>query len=100
MLREEYGLAAEVRSPFMGAFSTFTAFLICGAVPLVPYVLGRSDAFFAACVMTGLVFFGIGCVRSRWSLFPWWRAGLGTLALGSAAATLAYVIGDLLQSLA
>ncbi len=100
MLREEYGLPAEVRSPLLGAASTFSAFLLCGAVPLIPYVVGFPNAFVAACVMTGLVFFAIGCVRSRWSLFPWWRAGLGTLALGSAAATLAYVIGDLLQNLA
>ncbi len=46
--------------------------------------------------MTGLTFFAIGSLRSRWSPLPWWRAGLNTTAIGLGAAAVAYVVGDLL----
>jgi len=40
MLTEEYGLPSEIRSPWRAAFATFSAFIICGFIPLVPYVFG------------------------------------------------------------
>jgi VIT1/CCC1 family predicted Fe2+/Mn2+ transporter len=46
--------------------------------------------------MTGLTFFSIGSLRSRWSPWPWWRAGLETFAIGIAAAIIAYLVGVLL----
>lgn len=97
MLSEEYGLPGQVRSPVMAGLNTFLAFQICGIVPLLPYLLGLERPFLAAILMTGLVFFAIGCVRSRWSLYTWWGAGLGTLGVGGAAAALAYGIGHLLS---
>src|SRR4030095_1361078 len=38
MLTEEYGLPPAVRSPWLAAITTFTAFLFCGLVPLIPYL--------------------------------------------------------------
>lgn len=99
MLREEYGLPDQVRSPWLAGLNTFVAFQVCGVAPLIPYLLGFERPFLVACVLTGLVFFAIGGMRSRWSLTPWWKAGLGTLAVGGAAAALAYGIGDLLSRL-
>ncbi len=99
MLREEYGLPGEVRSPWLAGWSTFVAFQLCGVVPLLPYLIGSAHPFAIATVMTGLVFFAIGCARSRWSVEPWWKAGLGTLLIGGGAAALAYWIGDFLSRL-
>jgi VIT1/CCC1 family predicted Fe2+/Mn2+ transporter len=48
--------------------------------------------------MTALVFFLIGSVKSRWSPASWWRSGVETLAIGLAAAALAYLVGFLLRS--
>ena len=48
---------------------------------------------------TAVVFFAIGSVQSRWSLYPWWRMGLGTLGIGATAAGLAYLVGYLLREL-
>lgn len=93
MLSEEYGLPSEIRSPLLAAWTTFSAFLVCGAVPILPYVLGLDRAFLISTVTTGLVFFAIGCVRSKWSLLPWWRAGLSTFALGGVAAALSWAVG-------
>ena len=39
MLTEEYGLPQEVRSPWLAAITTFSAFLVCGLVPLLPLLV-------------------------------------------------------------
>lgn len=100
MLTEEYGLPPEVRSAWMAALSTFSAFLLCGLIPLLPFLFGLPGAFPLAAALTGAVFFVIGSVKSQWSMSRWWQSGLETLALGGIAAALAYVAGVLLQDLA
>jgi vacuolar iron transporter family protein len=99
MLREEYGMPEEVRSPIRAATSTFVAFLLCGLVPVIPYLFGATDAFVPAAVASALVFFAIGSFKSRWSPQSWWRSGFETLVLGSAAAAAAYAVGVLLRNL-
>jgi VIT1/CCC1 family predicted Fe2+/Mn2+ transporter len=49
--------------------------------------------------MTGLTFFSIGSLRSRWSPAPWWKAGLETFLIGITAAATAYLVGLVLGSL-
>lgn len=100
MLTEEYGLPPEVRSPLIAAASTFTAFLICGLVPLMPYLLKAPRALLASMIMTGVVFLTIGSVKSRWSTMSWWWSGLTTFAVGAIAAALAYGVGVFLKNLA
>lgn len=97
MLRDEYGLPEAVRSPWRAAVLTFSAFLVCGLVPLVPFLAELRNAFSTACVATGLMFVLIGALKSRWSTQPWWYSGLATLGIGGAAAVVAYVIGAWLR---
>jgi len=99
MLTEEYGLPQEVRSPWLAAITTFSAFLVCGLVPLLPYLFGSSNPLVLSMIMTGGVFFAIGSVKSRWSTSVWWSSGLSTLAIGTIAAGLAYAVGLLLSHL-
>lgn len=99
MLTEEYGLPREIRSPWIAALSTFSAFLLCGLVPLIPYLLAVSHALELSAFMTGTVFFTIGSAKSRWSTTSWWRSGLTTLLVGAIAAVLAYIAGVLLNPL-
>ena len=100
MLTEEYGLPLEARSPWMAAITTFSAFALCGLVPLLPFLLGVSSAFPISIFLTGVVFLLIGSIKSRWSTESWWRSGLSTLLVGSIAAALAYGMGVLLKHLA
>ena len=100
MLTEEYGLPAEIRSPWLAAFSTFSAFVICGLVPLLPYLFGANSSFLVACLMTGVTFFLIGSFKSRWSTHSWFRSGLETFSVGALAAGLAYGVGVLLKDIA
>jgi vacuolar iron transporter family protein len=98
MLTEEYGLPQQARSPWMAAMSTFSAFLVCGLVPLLPYLFGLNHPLTLSIVMTGAVFFGIGSVKSLWSTSTWWRSGLSTFGVGAIAAGLAYAVGLLLNN--
>lgn len=100
MLTEEYGLPLASRSPWAAALATFSAFLVCGGVPLLPYIFGMPAPFLSASILTGLVFFGIGSASSRWSTRAWWRGGLETLGIGGGAAFLAWFVGRLLRGLA
>lgn len=99
MLTEEYGLPAEIRSPWKAAASTFSAFIICGLVPLVPYLFGVPNSFATSSIATGLTFFIIGSIKSRWSTATWLRSGLETLFVGALAAGLAYGAGVLLKGI-
>ena len=98
MLAEEYGLPKTVRAPLKAAASTFAAFLLCGAIPLLPFLFQTSGQFEQSVVMTALVFFLIGSTKSRWSPVSWWRSGAETLLIGLGAAALAYLVGALLRS--
>ena len=99
MLTEEYGLPHEVRSPWVAAISTFTAFVICGLIPLLPFLAEARQSLATSVVMTAIVFFAIGSLKSRWSTTSWWQSGLTTLAVGGIAAALAYVTGLFLKAL-
>jgi VIT1/CCC1 family predicted Fe2+/Mn2+ transporter len=100
MMAEEYGLPAEIRSPWLAAGSTFSAFVVCGLVPLLPYLFGWNFSFLVACIMTGITFFLIGSFKSRWSTSGWLRSGSETLFVGALAASLAYGVGVLLKGIA
>jgi VIT1/CCC1 family predicted Fe2+/Mn2+ transporter len=99
MLAEEYGLPKAVRSPLKAAASTFASFVLCGAVPLLPFLVGAPAAFQLSMIMTALVFFLIGSTKSRWSPKSWWRSGSETLMIGLGAAALAFLAGHALKSL-
>ena len=100
MLTEEYGLPLEPRSPWRAASATFSAFAICGVVPLLPFLLGFTNAFLISIILTAVVFFTIGSIKSIWSTASWWRSGISTLLVGGVAAALAYVVGVFLKTLA
>ncbi|GAX18929.1 hypothetical protein FisN_8Hh147 [Fistulifera solaris] len=84
-------------------FSSFAAF---GAMPLLGYViipaafpdLSTDYLFACACLITGMVLFLMGSVKSFFSTQHWFRAGMETLSLGGACATVAFTIGQVLQA--
>lgn len=100
MLSEEYGLSHVQRSPILAALATFIAFIICGAVPLVPFLLGLETSAMTAAYATGVVFFIIGAMKAKWSTQAWYYSGLETFVIGMGAAGMAYGIGVLLRGLA
>jgi VIT1/CCC1 family predicted Fe2+/Mn2+ transporter len=91
MAVEEYGLSSTQRSPILAGLSTFAAFVLCGLVPLLGYLVIGSFAFSVAA--TGCTFVAIGAIKSRWSLTSWWRSAIEMLVIGMSAAALAFGVG-------
>lgn len=56
MLQEEYGLPATLRFPLKSALYTFSAFLLFGIIPLIPYVLVMNNSFIWSCFSLQLHF--------------------------------------------
>lgn len=99
MLEEEHGAPKAERSPLKAALATFSAFAVCGAVPLLPFFWNANTASLApATIMTGAVFFGIGALKSKWSTARWWKSGLETFTIGMVAAGVAYAAGAILKN--
>ncbi len=97
MALEEYGLSPTPRSPLVAALSTFAAFIVCGLVPLLSYLSAGGNI--ACIIATGITFFGVGAIKSRWSPASWWRSGLETFAIGMSAAAVAFAAGFALKAL-
>lgn len=108
MLTEELGLSLAGPNPLRAAWSTFAAFLIVGSLPLLAFIamllfpglISTDGAFVLSALLTGGAFFVVGATKSRFVGEPWWRSGLVTLLMGSAAAGIAYGIGLSLRGVA
>ncbi|HKL65464.1 MAG TPA: VIT1/CCC1 transporter family protein [Roseovarius sp.] len=98
MMEGEYGLGGIDPHPAAAAVTTFFAFLVAGCLPLLPFIIGLDNAFAVSAAMTMVTFFGIGAIKSHWSLSPWWRSAFETLAIGGTAATIAYFVGTLFHA--
>ncbi|MFP4136838.1 MAG: VIT1/CCC1 transporter family protein [Halomonas sp.] len=102
MLREEHGLKTEGLSPLRSGLVTFVAFLVVGAVPLLPYALpglATDTQFLASLGLAGVMFFLIGMGKSLVYHQPVLASGVRTLLMGGIAAGLAFLTGHLAQAL-
>ena len=100
MLTEEHGLERIGPNPWRSAVTTFMAFLLVGAMPLMPFLLPgleRQPQFVLSAVVAGIMFFSIGMMKSLVVAKPMFLSGLGTLLTGGAAAFLAFLTGYLLR---
>jgi vacuolar iron transporter family protein len=102
MLTEEFGLQIHGASPWRAAGATFLAFVIAGLVPLVPFFISArltgDHTFILSTAATAATFFLIGLAKGRVVQRPILQSGLQTLAVGGAAAALAYVVGAWLHA--
>ena len=99
MLVEEHGVSPVPATPVRASMVTFAAFVVCGSIPLTPFVMNTENPFNQAIVATGITFVLIGSLKSRWSLSPWWKSALQTLAIGTLAAAIAWVAAVFVTSL-
>jgi vacuolar iron transporter family protein len=96
------GLPEEEAYPWKHGLATLIAFVLAGAVPLVPYTLALSDdvRLPASAVLTMVSLFSVGAARATVTLDRWWRAGLEMLVLGGIIAVAAYGAGAIVLRVA
>jgi VIT1/CCC1 family predicted Fe2+/Mn2+ transporter len=106
MMSEELGFGATAPDEFRAAAATLVAFLTVGFLPLTVFVYDVAapgevtHAFGWSALMTGVAFFVVGALKSRFVDQSWWRSALETLVVGGVAAALAYAVGAFLQGVA
>lgn len=104
MMKEELEMMEEQRSPLTMGAVTFASFVTIGLIPLLVYVYDYispigANPFLVSSVMTSAAFLLIGWLKTYVTQTSRWKGMLETLALGSAAAALSYVVGAWLESI-
>lgn len=98
LAREELGLDPdELGSPWAAAGSSFVAFAVGAALPVLPFlILNGPSAVVASAAISAVALFAVGAVLSvftgRHPLF----SGGRMLAIGAAAAVVTYLVGNLI----
>lgn len=92
---EAQDLPEEEAFPVRHALATFLAFVLAGALPLLPYLAPSmsADRFLVSMVVTLGAMFVIGALRALIANVRWWKAGLEMLGLGAVVALVAYASG-------
>lgn len=92
--REELGVDPDdLPSPSVAAGSSFAAFSLGAAVPVVPYLLGATSLLLAL-LLGAAALFGAGALVSRFTVRSWLYSGVRQLALGGVAALLTHLVGQ------
>jgi len=98
---EAKGLPEEEAHPARHGLATFLAFVLAGAIPLLPYALGwmGQTTLLWSMVLTLSTMFVVGASRAAISAVRWWRGGLEMLILGAVVAGVAYWSGSIVAGL-
>lgn len=105
LMIEELGMLREETNPLYNAIATFVAFVVAGSVPLLVYLVGLvtpiepRTAFAISVLLSGIALFGLGAAKVFVTHLNPIRSGLEMLIVGGLAATVAYVIGNLLKDI-
>lgn len=100
MMKEELGISedSDGQQPIKKGLVTFTAFVLAGSVPLVPFLIpGVPNPALVATFTAGLELFIIGALRTMTSPISWLKGGLEMLLVGSVAGGIAYGVGYLVD---
>lgn len=75
---------------------TFTAFVIAGFIPLIPYLFSFGTPqvnFILSSMLAAVTFWSVGAARTLLTGGNPWKAGAEILVIGSAASAVAFAIG-------
>ena len=95
LAREELGLDPNtLGSPWTAAFSSFGAFALGAALPVIPFLFGSGAApTIVAAVVSILALFGVGAATSIFTGRHAGRAGLRMAVIGAVVALVTFGIG-------
>ena len=95
LAREELGLnPGELGSPWSAAGSSFLAFVVGAAVPVLPYIFSAGlSAWVGSALLSFCALFGIGAIISIFTARGPWTSGLRMLGIGIVASAITYAVG-------
>ncbi|MDO8505947.1 MAG: VIT1/CCC1 transporter family protein [bacterium] len=102
MMRDELNIIEDdVDSPYKHGAATGLAFVVAGALPLLPYIIpvATSSRFIVSIVATAISLFVVGSSRTLVTKMPWFRSGLEMLFVGGLASAAAYAVGFFVKEL-
>lgn len=101
MMKDELGIIEdEDEDPKKHGIATFSAFIVTGFFPLIPYLIpGLENAFMWSAVTGVFTLFVTGSLRSLVTAVSWFRGGLEMLIIGSVAGGSAYFIGNFIEGM-
>jgi VIT1/CCC1 family predicted Fe2+/Mn2+ transporter len=102
MVSRELGIQVDdgQGSPLQGAIIMGAAFGLGAAAPIVPFLLlPVATALPIAIAFAGIVLFGIGVVKSRWTKRSALASGMEVLVLAALAGVVGYLFGTILPQL-
>lgn len=91
------------KKPINSAIATFFSFLVVGLIPLLSFLVSAlfgvlDDAkFIYSIILTGVALFIVGMIKGEIVKKHPLRSAIETLAIGSVAAIIAYLVGYLLR---
>lgn len=104
MMKEELEMLEEKKSSFKIGAVTYFSFITVGLIPLLVYVtdfigIHVQQRFLWSSILTGFGFIFIGWLKTYVTQTSTLRGVMETLILGATAASVAYLVGDLLEQL-
>lgn len=81
----------------LNSLVTFFAFLIVGILPIIPYLLKIGNQFEISVSIMAVSLFGIGYIQGKYTKRNPLYTGIRSLVMGGIAASVAYIVGDLLK---
>jgi VIT1/CCC1 family predicted Fe2+/Mn2+ transporter len=98
LAREELGLnPADLGSPWGAAWSSFLSFAAGGAMPLLPFLVGRDqDVMVVVIGITAVALFLVGATISLFTGKDAWWSGLRMVLIGGGAGLVTFLVGRLL----
>ncbi|MBX0331867.1 VIT1/CCC1 transporter family protein [Pontibacter sp. HSC-14F20] len=105
MMKEELEMTKDGKTPVKTASVTFLSFILVGSIPLLAYIFAGLDSgmdstelFLYSSVLTGIALTIVGVLKSIVTERNVLAGIAETLLLGGLAASLAYFVGDVLES--
>jgi VIT1/CCC1 family predicted Fe2+/Mn2+ transporter len=99
---ERYDSRVETLHAFKHGVVTWGSFVAAGLAPLLPFLLGMrvESGFWVSLGLTGLMLFGVGGWRTRFTGRSAWRGGVEMLLIGALAGLAAFAAGWVVNAVA
>jgi predicted membrane protein (TIGR00267 family) len=99
MAYHELGIVPEkMENPLKNGAVMWISYVLGGSIPVFAYFfVPMSSAIFISIVLTLFCLFLLGVYTSKFSKRKWWKAGFEMFALASIAATVGFIVGQVVE---